>query len=110
MGESKDRIVSIWYRVMNFLRYIDLFQIGKDIMQGLINEIGSMATAVWDKAKEIGSGITNGIKTVLGIGSPSKVLREVGVWTGEGLAIGLEKARSEERRVGKECRERWGRE
>src|SRR5690625_3639634 len=94
MGEAKDKIVEIWNTVMDFFRDIDLFQIGKDIMQGLINGIGSMGKAVWNKAKEIGSGITNGIKNVLGIGSPSKVLREVGVWTGEGLAIGLEKADS----------------
>src|SRR5690625_7926072 len=53
-----------------------------------------MPSAVWDKAKEVGNGIVNGIKGVLKIGSPSKVLREVGVWTGEGLAIGLEKADS----------------
>ena len=94
MGEVKDKIVEIWDGIIDFFKGIDLTQIGKDVIQGLINGIGSMASAAWDKAKEVGNGIVNGIKGVLKIGSPSKVLREVGVWTGEGLAIGLEKADS----------------
>src|SRR5690625_3698024 len=94
MGEVKDKIVEIWDGIIDFFKGIDLTQIGKDVIQGLINGIGSMASAAWDKAKEVGNGIVNGIKGVLKIGSPSKVLREVGVWTGEGLAIGLEKANS----------------
>src|SRR5690625_1025903 len=99
MGEVKDKIVEIWDGIIDFFKGIDLMQIGKDIIQGLINGIGSMATAAWDKAKEIGNGIVNGIKGVLNIGSPSKVMAEIGVWTGEGLAIG----RSEERRGRGEC-------
>src|SRR5690625_4302944 len=52
-----------------------------------------MAGEVWDKAKSIGSSIMGGIKGVLGIASPSKVLRQYGLWTGEGLAQGIERSR-----------------
>lgn len=69
---------------------IDLSQIGKDIIQGLINGIGSMATAVWDKAKSIGNSIADGIKGVLGIKSPSRVMMSLGKWTSIGLAEGIE--------------------
>src|SRR5690606_41989484 len=99
---------------MSFFQGINLFNIGKNIIRGLINGIGSMASALYNKAKEMSEGVMNSIKRVLGIASPSKVMLEYGEWTGEGFEIGLAKsmknimkqaqnlARSEERRVGKE--------
>lgn len=64
VGEIKDSIV-------NTLKNIDLKQIGKDIIQGLIDGIGSMASAVWDKVKEIAGGITDAISGALGFKSKS---------------------------------------
>src|SRR5690606_28986203 len=84
---------------------IDLYQIGKDIIQGLINGIGSMAQAVWDKAKSIAQGIGDAIKATLGIASPSKVMIQFGEWTGEGLKIGLENTFGQLRKVSKEMSE-----
>src|SRR5699024_8791198 len=69
---------------------IDLFSMGVDIIQGLINGIGSMASAVWDKATSIANGIGDSIKGALGIASPSKLMREFGVFTGQGLEIGMQ--------------------
>lgn len=80
--EIKDNIIEK-------VKSIDLFQIGKDIIHGLINGIGSMASAVWDKAKSIATGIGDSIKKVLGIASPSKLMIQFGEWTGEGLEIGI---------------------
>lgn len=81
---------NIWKNVEGFFKNIDLFQIGKDIIQGLINGIGSMAQAVWDKAKSIANGIKNAIMGALDINSPSKVTTQLGKWTGEGFIIGME--------------------
>lgn len=95
MTEVKDLIIKIWNTVMDFFKSIDLSQIGKNIIQGLINGIGSMASAVWNKAKEIANGIASSISGALGIHSPSKVTTQFGVWIGEGLAIGIEESKSD---------------
>ncbi|WP_128102785.1 phage tail tape measure protein [Paenibacillus sp. DCT19] len=85
-----DGIKSIWDRITSFLSGINLFDIGKNIIEGMINGIGSMANAVVDKVKDIGNSITDKIKGILGIHSPSRVMMEVGFFTGEGLARGIE--------------------
>ncbi|MBS4191188.1 phage tail tape measure protein [Bacillus sp. FJAT-49705] len=81
---------NIWKNTEQFFKNIDLVQIGKDIIQGLINGIGSMATAVWDKAKDIASGISDTIKNFFGIRSPSRLMMEYGGFIGEGLEQGLD--------------------
>lgn len=68
-----------------------MFDVGKDILQGLIDGIASIVGAVIDKAKEIGGQILGGIKSVLGIGSPSKEMAKLGEFAGQGLVKGLEK-------------------
>ncbi|HHY72705.1 MAG TPA: phage tail tape measure protein [Bacillus bacterium] len=85
----KNTAQNIWRNVEQFFKNINLVQIGKDIIQGLINGIGSMASAVWDKAKSIADGVTKTIKGALKIASPSKVMFQLGKWTGEGLDDGL---------------------
>lgn len=71
---------------------VDWLQLGKDIIRGLIDGISSMASAVVDKVKSIGNSIKNGFKKVLGIASPSKIMRdEIGLWIPEGISVGIEK-------------------
>jgi methyl-accepting chemotaxis protein len=89
-NESVEDIKRIWNKVMKFFEDIDLKQIGKDIIQGLIDGIGSMANKVKEKAREIANGIGEKIKSILKLGSPSKLMISYGKFTGEGLAIGLE--------------------
>lgn len=65
--------------------------IGQDMIQGLINGIKSMAVAVVDNIKSIGTSAVSGLKSILGIHSPSRVMRdEVGQMIGEGIAEGIE--------------------
>lgn len=66
-----------------------LYQIGKDIVQGLINGIGDRAGALIDKARGLANSVKNTISGALKIGSPSKVMRDIGRWTGRGFANGL---------------------
>lgn len=89
-NETKDVIEKVWNATIKFFQEIDLAQIGKDIIQGLINGIVSMADAVWEKVKNIAEGIGGAIKKVLKIASPSKLTFEIGKWTGEGLEQGLD--------------------
>lgn len=84
------KISNIWNQITGFLKGINLFDIGKNIIDGLVNGISSMAGAVVDKIKDIGSSITDKVKGILGIHSPSRVMMEVGFFTGEGLAQGIE--------------------
>lgn len=90
MNDVRSKIKSIWDKVMSFFKGINLFKIGKDIINGLIKGIGSMANAVWNKAKSIADGVTKKIKKALRIASPSKVMKRLGKWTGEGLEIGMD--------------------
>ncbi|MEJ6348780.1 tape measure protein [Holzapfeliella sp. He02] len=77
---------SIWEKIKS----IDLLQVGKDVIQGLINGIGSMVGAVGKAIGDVAGNITGGIKGALGIHSPSRVMRQIGVFTGQGLQIGID--------------------
>jgi TP901 family phage tail tape measure protein len=63
--------------------------LGRNIVQGLINGIKSMFGAVGGVVSSLGGGIISGIKSVLGIFSPSKKTYELGVQTAQGLADGI---------------------
>lgn len=89
MGNLLDDVKRIWGNVMDFFEGIDLKQMGKDIIQGLIDGIVSMADAVVESAKNIANGIGDKIAGILKLGSPSKLLMSMGEDTGEGLVIGL---------------------
>jgi phage-related minor tail protein len=74
---------------------IDLLQVGKDIIRGLVNGIGAMAGSIKAKVEELASNIPDWAKEVLGIHSPSRVMRDqVGVYVGEGLAKGIDNSKS----------------
>ena len=68
-----------------------LLQAGKDLIQGFMNGIKSKAQAVWDAAVGVGQKAIDGVKHVLGIASPSKVFKQLGKYTAEGMSIGLDK-------------------
>jgi len=80
----------IMKNIVQFFKDVDLLQVGKDIIQGLIDGIGSMAKAVREKAKSIADGIEKAIRGRLDTHSPSRVMIAVGKDVGEGLAVGIE--------------------
>ncbi|MFJ8354091.1 phage tail tape measure protein [Bacillus paramycoides] len=92
VGQLGSTIVTdIIPKIVNTLKEVNLLSIGKDIIQGLINGIGSMAGAVWDKVASIGSSIKKGFTDFFDIHSPSRLMRDaVGKQIGAGLAIGME--------------------
>jgi len=87
--EIKRTASNIMENIITFFKNIDLVQVGKDIIGGLIKGIGSMAGAVVDTVKDVANGLVKGIKGALNINSPSKVTEQLGEWTGEGLVLGL---------------------
>jgi TP901 family phage tail tape measure protein len=85
----KEKIIGIWNEAQSFLEGIDLFSIGSDIIQGLIDGIVSKVGAVASAIKDVTSAITGKIKSILDIHSPSRVMMELGGYTTEGLEEGI---------------------
>jgi phage-related protein len=68
----------------------EIAQAGKDLMLGLVSGIKQAATAVWNAAKQVVTDALNGLKGLLGIHSPSRVMRDqIGAQIGAGLALGI---------------------
>ena len=68
----------------------NVVQIGKDLITGLWNGINDKIKWVKDKIAGMGQSITNAIKKVFGVHSPSKVFAEIGGFLAEGLGVGFE--------------------
>lgn len=89
MNSIKNVVSSIWNSVVDFFGSINLFEIGKNIIQGLVNGIKSMASSVVNGIKGVVNGAIEGAKNLLGIHSPSKLFTEFGEYTGEGFVNGI---------------------
>lgn len=77
--------------IIEALGGVDWIQVGKDVISGIINGIGSMAGALWDAAVNIASSAADAIKSFFGIASPSKLMRDqVGKQIDAGIAVGME--------------------
>ena len=70
-----------------------LYSVGQAIVQGLVSGIVGAWHWVTDKLSSLISGLSSAAKKLLGITSPSKVFMEIGHFTGQGLAAGLDASR-----------------
>ena len=68
-------------------------QVGREIGWAIIDGVtGGLASKAWKIGSQLVQGAKNGIsklKNALGIHSPSRVMKEIGGYMGEGLAIGI---------------------
>ena len=67
-----------------------LYNAGKDVVTGLINGLTDMLGEMYDRVKGMAENIGNVARDALGIASPSKAFREIGMFVTEGLALGIE--------------------
>ena len=68
-----------------------MLSIGKDIVRGVWEGITSMGSWLLGKVGDFFGGVVDGAKSVLGIHSPSRVMRdEVGKWIPAGVGVGIE--------------------
>lgn len=78
----------------NFVKTIketDWKQLGKNILDGILNGLVNFGTVVKDTVKKVGKKITNEIKDFFGIHSPSKLMKdEVGRYLADGIGVGIE--------------------
>jgi TP901 family phage tail tape measure protein len=80
-----ESIASAWGKGL-----VRLFEdLGKNVVHGLINGIKSMFGAAGSVMSDLGSGIKGAFKSVMHMASPSKVMYELGVLTGQGLTEGI---------------------
>lgn len=66
---------------------------GKNAGQGFANGLRAKYNTVYSAAKSLASAAKKGATVTLKVHSPSKVFKEIGLNTGEGLALGLEKSK-----------------
>ncbi|EJL1640145.1 hypothetical protein NL868_001323 [Shigella flexneri] len=76
--------------ILKIFKSISLTQIGKDIIQGLLNGLNSMKDTITEKVRGLAKLIPDGVKNFLDINSPSRVMIPLGRFSAQGLAQGLE--------------------
>jgi tape measure domain-containing protein len=77
--------------IQNPLKSINLVEIGKNIVGGLIKGISMMWGSIKEKVEDLASSLPTWMKKVLDIHSPSKETEEIGKNVSQGLAVGIEK-------------------
>jgi TP901 family phage tail tape measure protein len=96
MGQKgKEAVQSLINNVISAAKDIPskVMSIGTDIVTGVWNGIKNAAGWFTEQVKSFFSGIVDGVKDALGIGSPSKVFRdEIGRWLPPGVVQGFEAA------------------
>ncbi|PEG10319.1 phage tail tape measure protein [Bacillus wiedmannii] len=96
-------ISTSWNGIISFLKGINLMSIGKNIMEGLLKGITSMASAIWDKVADIGNGIKDKLTGLFSIHSPSRWMRDmIGVNMAKGWINGIDGMRSAVQRTTQE--------
>jgi len=93
--KGKDGAKRLWDGVVNGLAGLPgrMVSIGSDIVDGVWRGIKNAGSWFYGQVNSFFSGIVDGVKGALGIGSPSKVMRdEVGKWLPPGAAVGVEQS------------------
>lgn len=69
----------------------DWAEVGSNIISGIANSISAGASAIAEAARNAAGAALDAAKRFLGIDSPSKAFMEVGRYSMEGMALGVEK-------------------
>lgn len=91
IGGAVDWITEKFNGFLAFVKAIpdQLLQIGRDMIQGLINGITEKWEELKSKIHEMADALPMWMRDLLGIESPSRVFMEIGGYIGEGLAKGI---------------------
>ncbi|MFD2704243.1 phage tail protein [Salibacterium lacus] len=99
MSEVRQWIEDKWNEAKSFLQGISLIDIGKNIIDGLVQGINNALGSVKSAVSGLADKIPGWLKSKLGIASPSRVIaKQVGRWIPLGLRKGMQ---SEEKAVEK---------
>lgn len=79
--------------IINAFAEVDWAQLGIDLVKGIINGIGSMAKALWDKVRGLVRGAKDAGEDEAQTGSPSRLFaRDLGQPLGAGIAMGVDQS------------------
>lgn len=84
--ESAKKILSA---IKSAFDNFSLFNIGKNLIQGLIDGVNNMIETAKNAVANVGNAVIDKVKNVLGIHSPSMVFAEIGGYIDQGLANGI---------------------
>lgn len=93
LSKIKDKGKEITGKVVDGIKgtISKMVSIGEDIVSGIVEGIGNGFGWVKDKISSLGGKITDWASSVLGIHSPSRVMRdEIGKWIPAGVAVGID--------------------
>ena len=95
VANTRGAIINIKNTIVTTLKELPsrMLQIGKDIVNGLINGIKQGASGVATAIGSMASSAVAKAKSVLDIRSPSRVMKKVGEQTAEGMANGIKKGK-----------------
>lgn len=95
VANTRGAIINIKNTIMTTLRELPgrMLQVGRDIVNGLINGIKQGASGVATAIGSMASSAVAKAKSVLDIRSPSRVMKKVGEQTAEGMAVGIKKGK-----------------
>lgn len=95
VANTRGAIINIKNTIVNTLRELPgrMLQVGRDIVNGLINGIKQGASGVATAIGSMASSAVAKAKSVLDIRSPSRVMKKVGEQTAEGMALGIKKGK-----------------
>ena len=95
VANTRGAIINIKNTIVTTLRELPgrMLQVGRDIVNGLINGIKQGASGVATAIGSMASSAVAKAKSVLDIRSPSRVMKKVGEQTAEGMAVGIKKGR-----------------
>jgi len=89
VSKGREKFEDFKKTITKKLKSINLYDIGANIVQGLINGLGSLLQSVKNKAGEIAKAVEGALRDKLKLKSPSKVMYGIGLNIVEGLNLGL---------------------
>ena len=89
-GDARAKGISLATSAKSGAGSIDSYDTGSNFGSGFVRGIGDWIGNAASKAAELASTAYEKVKSVLGIHSPSKVMREAGHFYGEGFTLGID--------------------
>lgn len=86
-----DAMIDLGKEAAEAFKNTDWLAIGRNIIQGIIDGVGSMMSNLWSTMSNVASGLLSRAKSALGIHSPSTKFRDqIGKQSARGIAVGFD--------------------
>lgn len=86
-----DAMLDLGKEAAEAFKNTDWLAIGRNIIQGIIDGVGSMLSNLWSTMSNVASGLLSRAKSALGIHSPSTKFRDqIGKQSARGIAVGFD--------------------